>query len=237
MKLIKYNTNSYKNQINTLPFNRATSLRDSLVEKMKANGFIDPITLIKTDVIDGSMRIYNADGEHRALAAMHLGIPFYGVLSPKKFEDITEVIKFVADLNTTQNPWVIKQYVKSYASLNICEYKTLSRLSDISGYSPSTISIVDVSNFNKDAGRLKITDGKFIFTYKDVIEKAIDYVGKLSNMTRKIPSKEFMAIAELIKEKRFNEKRFTEMFLRNFEKFSNLEPRQNYKMFESWLKH
>ena len=85
-----FTTHKTMKDLHLLPFNREVEYRDDLVKKLSEFGFHGTITLIETDLIDGVMRKYIADGQHRAHTAQILNMEFYSALTPYTFTHVND---------------------------------------------------------------------------------------------------------------------------------------------------
>jgi hypothetical protein len=99
MKLITFNGASDYNKINHLPFNRKFCVRTDLMQKMNTYGFTCPIFLIETSLIDGKKKKWLVDGQHRAVTAAFLNIPFTGIVLDIPFKSI--------EMYSTENAGII----------------------------------------------------------------------------------------------------------------------------------
>lgn len=235
METIKFNGRKDYNKLNLLPFNRKTEVRQDLVKKMNEYGFIQPINLIKTDLLDGKQQIYIADGQNRAMAAHFLDIPFYGVLVNIKFKSIEEIVKYVASLNSTQNKWGVYDYAKSYAYLGKRDYITLLNITEHSPYKISTMSSL-LTGFRargKSTGAVK--EGTFKVYLLEETKDTLRFVAKLSKYGE-VTVRMVYGIHYVKSLPRFDENKFIQRYQKNYEKFKEWDLNDYSNLFSSWLK-
>lgn len=113
-----------------LPFNRSISRThvNALVESIRENGVISYPIMVRTDCIDGTLRYWIVDGQHRFSAFIKLGFPVYFTLHQKQGEEpVTkkDIVKLVARVNNTSRKWNLQQYLRAWASLNAEDYKVI----------------------------------------------------------------------------------------------------------------
>lgn len=133
---------------------------------MQTYGITSGIVLVATDVFDGNIKYYAIDGQHRYEAAKALGIlnrlPVY--ISHKKFGSITEIVNFVATLNSTQTPWILENYINAYASIGKEDYKFLQKIHNMYNLSYN-ISIILCGYTSGGHSSNSVKEGNF--TIKD----------------------------------------------------------------------
>lgn len=124
-----YSSSNYK-MFHFLPFNRTisrTHVRD-LVESIKENGVLSHPLMIHTDCIDGQMKYWIVDGQHRFKAFEVLGLPVHFTLYRKRASEQStkrDIVKLVARVNNTSRKWNIHQYLRAWSSLNAEDYKVI----------------------------------------------------------------------------------------------------------------
>lgn len=128
-----------------LNFNRSTA--KTHVNNLK-NSFLlfgtasATIVIIETKSF-GKVEKYVADGQHRLLAALELGLPLNVNIVRLEDDTITNVVKYISMLNNTSRGWVNEQYLTSYSACGLKVYKKLDKV--------------------KKESKLKMTDLHFIF--------------------------------------------------------------------------
>lgn len=107
-------------------FNRPRDMNHvmEIVSSMARFGNLSHGIVIETDIIDGKLKKWVVDGQHRLLACKHLGIPFryYVTVRVTCLEDI---IFLIAKMNSTSKKWPVSQYIKTWASLKAPDYVLL----------------------------------------------------------------------------------------------------------------
>lgn len=97
------------------------------------------VIIIKTDVIDGVMREYIADGQHLFEALITLGMHIvytYHIVGTKE-----QLVQFLTDMNNTAKPWTLMNYIDAWAELTD-DYKHLQRSITRYGIKPQGIAMV-----------------------------------------------------------------------------------------------
>jgi hypothetical protein len=119
---------------NYLPFNRPVDNAhvNKLMESMKVHGFKGVIQVIKTSFIEGVVKLYILEGQHRFAAAMRLGIPFKFELT--ELVNQNETAEFIAELNNSAKSWGTSQFLKVWSGLGIKEYVKLNKVFNDTGF-------------------------------------------------------------------------------------------------------
>ena len=104
------------------------------------------VIIVKTDVIDGVMREYIADGQHLFEALVTLGyhvVYKYVVVGTKE-----QLVKLLTDMNNTSKPWKLIDYINAWAELTE-DYKHLQRSITRYGIKPQGIAMVAMNVPNR----------------------------------------------------------------------------------------
>jgi hypothetical protein len=223
-------------KLSHLPFNRDYSLRNTLVESMKSNGFIVPINCIYTDVITGIRELYILDGQNRALAAQYLDIPFDIMILEEEPTTKERLVELVAILNNTSVPWKLETYCKAYASLAYEDYTKLLKYSKLHGQSVSTTASLlggSLSGRNPEAGR-KLRGGDF----KIVAEAStLETFSLISRMGVKFTGRMTLAFHKLrMLHDDFNFEVFRTNLLRVYDEVKASRLDEYYDLFVTFLK-
>jgi len=237
MRLIKFNGREGYNKLHHLPFNREFAVRPELTSSMKKYGFIYPILLVESDVVDGKRKMWIADGQNRALNASYLDIEFYGVVVEQNFKDMGEVVNFVAQLNSTQRAWTCLNYVEAFNYLGYPEYHKLLTMKNKYTYSVETIASLLTSHaIGTRSGIPKIIkDGNFIATLQDEAEKTMQIVLALSKY-KKLTSRMVVALHSVRVLKHFNDEKFINKFNENAELIWETKDEYYAPVFKTWIK-
>lgn len=111
-----------------LNFNRKVNMSHvkGLKALIEANGFKGVIQVIKTDILEGVMRYYILDGQHRFTACKMLDIPFNFEITELKTKK--EVADFISGVNTSAKAWGTNQFLNVWSALHIVEYVKLAKV-------------------------------------------------------------------------------------------------------------
>ncbi len=229
-----------KLQLQTLPWNRKTVLRQDLMDSMHEHGFIGTIDVIKTDIVDGTMGYYPADGYHRKLAAFELGIPVEAIVHEKQFNSVEELVEFVAMLNNTQKSWTVADYVHSFASLQRQAYITLQRFaSKYRSFTLNTLAalLYGIRSGNKTSGAMTkvLKSGNFKINHLEGTKEVLEYASKLSKYQR-FTSRMILALNYIYNRKDFVKTVFSENFKIGAKKVKELKLDDFTDTFTSWMK-
>jgi hypothetical protein len=234
MKLITFNGASDYNKLNHLPFNRNFSVRQDLIDKMNTYGFTCPIFLIETDLIDGKKKKWLVDGQHRAVTAAFLNIPFYALVVDLKFKSISEIVHYVASLNSAQKPWSAINYVESYNFLNYPEYNILLTIKNSCPYSIETIASV-LAGYRRSGYNLSsLKNGTFVANHVKETKYTLTLAAKLGKY-QKLTSRMLLALNYVASLKTFDEERFTLQYKTNAKVIKELKLDDYSDIFSSWL--
>lgn len=151
-----YETTDY-DSLKPFPFNRDINTnRTDLLESMEKWGFTSCAIVVEIDFIDGVPTKYILDGHNRMYYAKIVGVPFCYKLV-KGFETMSEVIKYMASLNSTSKNWRANDYINIWANSGKPAYKILKAGIEITKFSASTV-LDAYGDFNKKDSNFK--DGK-----------------------------------------------------------------------------
>lgn len=234
MKLITFNGASDYNKLNHLPFNRKFSVRQDLINKMNTYGFTCPIFLIETDLIDGKKKKWLVDGQHRAVTAAFLNIPFYAIVIDHKFNSISEIVHFVASLNSAQKPWSAINYVESYNFLNYPEYNILLTIKNSCPYSIETISSLLAGHRRSGWTITHLKNGTFVANHIEQTKYSLSLAAKLGKY-QKLTSRMLLALNYVASLKTFDEEKFTLQYKTNAKAIKELKLDDYSDIFSSWL--
>lgn len=99
-----------------------------LVESMKIHGFKGVIQIVEASFVDGKVRYYVADGQHRLAAAKQLGLAVRFEITKIKTKE--DAIEFVATLNSSSENWGATNYLYSWYDSGKYEYIVLKEILD-----------------------------------------------------------------------------------------------------------
>lgn len=170
-------------QFHFLPFNRETNTRHirRIMNSIKMFGVLSFVIVVETDCIDGEMKKWIVDGQHRLKAFILLGKP---VLYIKvKLHTKEEVVKLVAELNTTSHSWSLKDYLHVWSSLDIHQYLTIDKYLKETGL-PITVILEIFSGLDRTQASKNFKDGDFIVKNE---EKAIEKISWIMETKEWLP--------------------------------------------------
>ena len=228
------NLESFSGKVFMLPFNRDAFPKSILISKIKKYGFLVPILLVKTDVIDGVMRIYIVDGQHRALSCLSLNVPFYGILHDMKFKDKDELVEFVASLNSTQKTWNTNDYIKAFASVGLSEYHALIDVRKRCTFSYITLAQI-YGNSNASLAANSLKNGNFKVQRKKEADKVLEYARELAHY-KPSTNRMLLSLNRVMSISIFKKKKFTEAYAKYVHQLSKLHLDSFDDTFVSWLK-
>jgi len=231
--LRKFDTEAKIDTLKFLPFNRQYKVRQDLADKMRTYGFTVPMTIIKTDVIDGKMSLWIADGQHRCVTAQYVKQIPTGVIVDTKFEDKSDVVRFVASLNSASKKWTLMDYVDSYNYLGYRDYDYVLKMYAKYPYSINTICGIFGGVRKSNAITKKVKDG----TYK-VMDKAhalkVLELSKSLAMYGKLTSKMLFALYHVANHKHFDETQFVANYQLKFKSVRELVLEDYTDIFTEW---
>jgi hypothetical protein len=205
--LIKFETVRYfiskeYHVFNLLPFNRNIDKphTNKLVESMKKHGFKGVVQIIKTEFIDGTMKYYVVDGQHRIEAAKQLGIEIKFELT--ELNSKMETAEFIAELNTSAKSWGTANFLDVWSSLKIEEYLKLTAVQKETGFQLTPLLEAYLFTSNQSDYR----KGKMTFpneAHSDTIIK------QMVDMNKYMPCKAFCrrAMVRVMRNPKYNHKK------------------------------
>lgn len=237
MKQIRFNSEESFKKINHLPFNREYCIRQDLIESMQESGFIVPIILLKTDLIDGKEKLWILDGQHRCLTARFLGIEVVGeIIQPDNIKSIEDIVKLVASLNSNSKAWQLINYVEAYNFLNYPEYRELLRITHNSPYSVNTMATLLAGHTSIKNSNTKLTrSGKFKIVDKEGAIDAIEFATELSKY-EKVTARMLVALKRTMGLKKFDKAYFKEQYKKHTSIIRDLKLDDYTNIFSSWVK-
>jgi hypothetical protein len=224
----------FDKKVNSMPFNRDAKVRKDLVDSMNKWGFTVPILMIKTNLLDGFERIYIVDGHNRAITALYLNIPFFGVLLPNKFSRIEDLVEFVSSLNNSQKAWINMDYIRSFAHVGKKEYLDLIQIKSKTPYSVTAVAMI-LSSVNKNAQSENIKKGNFKITRLKEANEVFNYAGELSKY-KPLSNRMVLSLNVVMALEIFDKEKFTEAYATYCHKINKLSLDSFESTFISWLK-
>lgn len=225
----------FDKKVNSMPFNRDGAVMPSLVRSMNKSGFVVPILLIKTNLIDGYDKIYIVDGHNRATTALYLNIPFFGVLLPNKFSNIGELVTFVSSLNSSQKAWTNMDYIRAFAHVGKKEYLDLIQIKSKTPYSFTTVATILSTPNGRNAQSENIKKGDFKITRLKEAQEVFKYAGELSKY-KPLSNRMVLSLNAVMALEIFDKKKFEEAYAKYCHNISKLSLDSFENTFISWLK-
>jgi uncharacterized protein with ParB-like and HNH nuclease domain len=233
MKLIKIDKKVY-NKLSYLPFNRKYQVRQDLFDSMNKFGFTVPIILVES-AIYGKKEIYVADGQHRLTTAMYLEIDAYGVIVDTTLNNVSDLVKFVASLNSAQKEWTLQDYVNSYAYLNLHDYVELLRIKNTTPYSVNLIANLLVGIRKNGGVSESVKNSTFKINHKENALNTLSLAAMLSKY-EKVTGRMLLALNYVSSLREFNQEIFVEKFKENAKKVKELKLDDYTDIFTQWIK-
>jgi len=224
----------FDKKVNSMPFNRDGIVSPKLVRSMNKRGFVVPILMIKTNLIDGYDKIYIVDGHNRATTALYLNIPFFGVLLPNKFSNVEDLVEFVSSLNSSQRAWTNMDYVRAFAHVGKKEYLDLIQVKSKTPYSFTTVATILSSPNSRSCKSENIKKGDFKVTRLKEANEVFTYAGELSKY-KSLTNRMVLSLNTVMALEIFDKKKFTEAYATHCHKINKLSLDSFESTFISWL--
>lgn len=218
--------------LNYLDFNRPYNVRPQMVDSIKEHGFIDPILIVNTDVIDGMEKLYIVDGQHRALAASYLDVPFTAAVYKKTIKTKKDAVELVSMMHRTHKGWTIHNYVHAYASLGYQDYIDLHNIHKNNPYSISSIANI-FGGFIGRSDLSSIRSGEYKMKSKDHAEETIKQANKLDKLMTGRMLVSFHKVRLLVDT--FNFSKFKEEFELNYKELKANRYDDFFQIFKSYV--
>ncbi len=158
-----------------LPFNRKRVKKHTreIIDSIERHGVIGFVTIVITDCIDGVLRKWIVDGQHRFDAFQKLGLP---VLYTIAFADSKkEIVKLIADLNKTSRRWATRNFLFAWESIEIDDYKVLRNTLEETKL-PITFLFEVFTGRDRTTATKLFQDGEFVVVNKEESLQYIQYV-------------------------------------------------------------
>ena len=221
-------------KVSSMPFNRDGVVSQALSRSMNKWGFVVPILLIKTNLIDGYDKIYIVDGHNRATTALYLNIPFFGILLPNKFSNIGDLVTFVSSLNSSQKAWTNMDYIRAFAHVGRKEYLDLIQIKSKTPYSFTTVATILCTPNGRNAQSENVKKGDFKITRLKEANEVFSYAGELSKY-KPLSNRMVLSLNAVMALEIFDKKKFTEAYAKYCHKISRLSLDSFENTFISWL--
>ena len=197
---------------NLLHFNRNVDQAHvkKLVASMKKHGFKGVLHVIKTKFIDGTVRYYVVDGQHRLSAAQQLGIKFNFELTELTTKVTTA--EFIAELNTSAKSWGTSNFLDVWSAFDIEEYVKLKKIQKDTGFQLTPLLEAYLFTSNQYDYR----KGRMIFPNEKASDKI---VSQMVDLNKYLPSKAFCrrTIVRIMRNPKYNHSKMV-VAIKNYNK-------------------
>ncbi len=159
-----------------LPFNRKTTNKHvvDIVESVKMFGVLTFVVVVETDVVNGVMRKWIVDGQHRFKAYKYEGLP---ILYTKAHASTKhELVRLIAKLNHTSKNWSLINYLDAWTSLHIEEYLILKEAYERTSLPLTMLLQIYENKTNRKNAQLAFCDGRFKVVNLPKAEQQINYL-------------------------------------------------------------
>ena len=201
-KEITFFTSKRYDLFELLHFNRSVDQPHvkKLVESMKKNGFKGVLQVIKTKFIDGTIRYYIVDGQHRMAAAQQLGINFNFEVT--ELDTKVSTAEFIAELNTSVKSWGTSNFLEVWSALGIGEYVKLKQIQKETGFQLTPLLEAYLFTSNQYDYR----KGRMVFPNEAASDKIIS---QMVDLNKYLPNKAYCrrAMVKVIRNPKYNHKK------------------------------
>jgi hypothetical protein len=163
------------NDFHFLPFNRKVNRKHvrKIMSSVEKNGVMGFVTVAITNVIDGVMRKYIVDGQHRYWAFKNLGLPI--LFTYTYAESKRQLVTLIATLNNTSKSWALRDYLHAWNSVDsdnygtIKEYMTSSKLQ-------ITVLLEAFSGLSRKTATDQFQNGLFVIPDKETGKQHVEWL-------------------------------------------------------------
>lgn len=181
-KIIVHYTYDYK-RFHFLPFNRKPDQRhvNYLGVFIEEFSMLDFVLIARTDCIDGEMKDWIIDRQHRFLylEKTHRPIPYVILIAHSK----RELIRLVAALNSSSKKWSKKDYLNAWKTMQMEEYKIIEHWNK-NHHLPITTILIAMTGLDTKQINKAFETGDLLFKQK---EKGEIVLNQLVQMKKLIP--------------------------------------------------
>jgi len=236
MKQITLKTEKDFDKIHHLPFNRDYSVRADLIKNMNHSGFIVPILLIKTSIVDGKERLWLIDGQNRCITARFLGLDVTAmVIEPKNVKTLKDLVALVASMNTSSKRWNIKNYVEVFNFLGYSEYKRLLEIKHSCPFTLDTVAQMLMGIHGRGGSSRIVSSGEFKIKDEKRTLETLKYAAHLTKYV-KVTSKILIALKRVMLLPGFDKDKFSKKYENNADLLKTLKLDNYTELFSSWVK-
>lgn len=171
-------------------------LSSKQIQKLKHSinkyGILRDVILIKTSLFGGKSKYYIIDGQHLFMAVESLNMleDLEYKVCKYDFKSISEIVSFVATINSSQTPWKLQNYIEAYASTNLhLDYNKLIAKRIRYNLSFTLLAMV-YGGLGQSAASNMLKEGKFKFVDEEkgdkvvkILQDVILLIGRSNSMT------------------------------------------------------
>lgn len=145
-------------------YNRAVKRAHArkMAQSVKLIGVRRTVVVFRTSCFDGVERLVIGDGQHLVTGILNLkSSEIYGNLSIEIIDvkDIADIIPFVSKLNSTAKNWSMREYLNSWVTHGVEDYKFLLTVHEETGFGISPLA--EAYSGKRGDGNKAFKDGKF----------------------------------------------------------------------------
>lgn len=222
LRIIGYKTlvftgaKEYKDYVRTLQlmpvkFNR--DITDSHVREMKDSvqdiGVQRAMVVTRTSAFTGKKTDYTSDGQHLGVSILSIPdeeLKGHFVVFVNEMEEISDIIPFVSRMNSTAKNWTLQDYLNSWVTHGLKDYKYLRNIKLSTGYSIS--GLIEAFSNKSSTGNADFKNGVLKLN-KENGNRMIELYKKAVLMGLKDSNSAFLALVRFnIKNPNINEVKF-----------------------------
>lgn len=195
------------NLLNLLDFNRYSKPRKDIEESLRKNGFTDEIKVVKTKSVTGKYELFILDGQNRFKTAMQMNIPFDYIIE-RETNDINEISSMVITYNSTQKPWLLRDYINLYKHFGNHNYVKLIEVMVAYNCSSTTAAslLAGYSSRNENVSK-NLKHGTFEIKSYDKTIEILNEIREIKQITA-VNNRFIMAFAQFYTMNKYNRAKF-----------------------------
>ncbi len=137
---------------------------------MDQHGVLSFVTVVFTDVVDGILRRWVADGQHRFDAMVLTNRPILYTITT--VDSLEELVRLIANLNNTSATWVLVDYLGAWCALKIQSYEHIKTKQEETKLPLSALLGIYANKERRFAADL-FRDGKYKITSQGLADKIV----------------------------------------------------------------
>ena len=236
MKQITLKTEKDFNKIHHLPFNREYSVRQDLIKNMNHSGFIVPIILMFTNIVDGQWKLWLLDGQNRMITARFLRINVTAqIITPTNVNTIEDLVHLVSTMNVTSKRWKLQNYIEVFNFLGYPQYRRLLQIKHKSPFSLNTVAQMLMGIHGRGGVSKIVSTGKFKIQDEKRTIEAIEYAAYLTKWC-KVEARMLISLKRVMSLPNFDKELFSKKYENNIDLLKELRLPDYTELFSSWVK-